>query len=235
MPDSGKVIIRQLALIITSNRLTYLQFNQYCKLARKKVGLVTSKKPKQLPQLLTDIQLARFFGTMEKGLEEGTTTLRDILLLKMLLFTGLRVSELINIPISYVDIGECKIYIKRGKGDKDRYVLFPESMKLVIQAYLQTCPNNQYLFESNRCTKLSARRVQQIVKIYQLEADIDTNMHPHLFRHQLLTYLTKSGLTDAQIQLISGHASKQSLEVYQHMGLSSVKGDYQEAMKGMGV
>ena len=47
-------------------------------------------------------------------------------------------------------------------------------------------------------------------------------LHPHLFRHQMLTYLTSKGLSDAQIQLISGHESKKSLEVYQHLSLKSV-------------
>jgi integrase len=51
-------------------------------------------------------------------------------------------------------------------------------------------------------------------------------LHPHLFRHQMLTYLTSKGLTDAQIQLISGHESKKSLEVYQHLSLESVDKAY---------
>ena len=54
--------------------------------------------------------------------------------------------------------------------------------------------------------------------------------HPHLFRHQMLTYLTSKGLTDAQIQLISGHQSKKSLEIYQHLSLQSVDKAYQEAV-----
>ena len=53
----------------------------------------------------------------------------------------------------------------------------------------------------------------------------------HLFRHQMLTYLTSKGLTDAQIQLISGHESKKSLEVYQHLSLESVDKAYQDAVQ----
>jgi integrase len=52
-------------------------------------------------------------------------------------------------------------------------------------------------------------------------------------RHQLLTWLTVQGLPDAQIQLISGHASKKSLEVYQHLSLSSVQPGYQKAVKDL--
>ena len=55
-------------------------------------------------------------------------------------------------------------------------------------------------------------------------------IHPHLFRHQMLTYLTTKGLSDAQIQLISGHQSQKSLEIYQHLSLQSVEKAYQEAV-----
>jgi len=52
-----------------------------------------------------------------------------------------------------------------------------------------------------------------------------------LFRHQMITYLTSQGLSDSQIQLISGHESKKSLEIYQHLSLKNVEHEYQEAVK----
>jgi len=60
-------------------------------------------------------------------------------------------------------------------------------------------------------------------------------MHPHLFRHQMLTYLTAQGLSDAQIQLTSGHESRKSLEVYQHLSLESVDPAYQKAVESLGL
>jgi integrase/recombinase XerD len=60
-------------------------------------------------------------------------------------------------------------------------------------------------------------------------------IHPHLFRHQMLTFLTSKGLSDAQIQLISGHESKKSLEVYQHLSLESVDKAYQDAAQTVGI
>ena len=60
-------------------------------------------------------------------------------------------------------------------------------------------------------------------------------VHPHLFRHQMITYLTSRGLSDAQIQLISGHESKKSLEIYQHLSLSAVEQAYQEAVQGVSI
>jgi len=58
---------------------------------------------------------------------------------------------------------------------------------------------------------------------------------PHLFRHQMLTYLTSQGLSDAQIQLISGHKTKKSLEVYQHLSLQAVERAYQEAVHSLNI
>ena len=76
-------------------------------------------------------------------------------------------------------------------------------------------------------------RIQEIVQGYREMAGIAQPPHPHLFRHQMLTYLTSKGLTDAQIQLISGHESKKSLEVYQHLSLESVDKVYQDAAQGV--
>lgn len=127
--------------------------------------------------------------------------------------TGVRVSELVNIKVSDVDVNRCKIFIRQGKGDKDRYILFPEGFCLTLRTYLGANPQNQYLFESRHHQRYTPRRIQQIVKAYSAKAGIGCHVHPHLFRHQFLTYLTARGLTDAQIQLISGHSSKQALEV----------------------
>ena len=67
------------------------------------------------------------------------------------------------------------------------------------------------------------------------QAELTQPVHPHLFRHQMLTYLTSQGLSDAQIQLISGHKTKKSLEVYQHLSLQAVESAYQEAVHSLNI
>lgn len=62
---------------------------------------------------------------------------------------------------------------------------------------------------------------------------ITQRVHPHLFRHQMLTFLTSRGLSDAQLQLISGHENKKSLEVYQHLSLKAVEQAYQQALRSV--
>jgi integrase/recombinase XerD len=88
-------------------------------------------------------------------------------------------------------------------------------------------------FETTRCGPFTTRRIQQIVQSYRSRAGLTQTVHPHLFRHQMLTYLTAQGLSDAQIQLSSGHASKKSLEVYQHLSLEAVEDAYQAAVRAL--
>ena len=92
-------------------------------------------------------------------------------------------------------------------------------------------PSNRFVFETQRCGPYTVRRVQQIVQHYRDAAGLEATVHPHVFRHQMLTFLTGQKLSDAQIQLLSGHASKQSLEVYQHLFLEAVEEAYQQAVK----
>ena len=147
----------------------------------------------------------------------------------------MRVSELVHIAVGDVDLNACKIFINRGKGAKDRYILFPTSFRLVLKSHLRATPRNRYLFETRRFGPFTTRRIQQIVQAYRETASITQPVHPHLFRHQMLTYLTAKGLTDAQIQLISGHGSKKSLELYQHLSLESVYRAYQDAVQAVGI
>ena len=101
----------------------------------------------------------------------------------------------------------------------------------MLRAHLAAHPQQVHLFETQRCGPYTVRRVQQIVQRYREVAGLSAAVHPHLFRHQMLTFLTGQKLSDAQIQLLSGHASKKSLEIYQHLSLDAVDAAYQQAVR----
>ncbi len=179
-------------------------------------------------QLLSEAALQRFFRVIQ-----DCGDVQHEIMLKFLFYTAVRVSELVGIRVENVDLEQCKVFIGQGKGAKDRYILFPSSFRLVLKSHLQAHPQNRYLFESQRNSRFTARRIQQLVQGYRLRAGITQAVHPHLFRHQMITWLTSHGLSDAQIQLISGHESKKSLEVYQHLALNTVEHAYQEAVRSI--
>ena len=89
----------------------------------------------------------------------------------------------------------------------------------------------QYLVELMRHRPYSTRRLQQLVKQYALAAGITKRVYPHLFRHQLLTYLTRQGIISPKLQLLSGHTAEQSLTVYRALVLSDVAAEYEAAMR----
>jgi integrase/recombinase XerD len=69
------------------------------------------------------------------------------------------------------------------------------------------------------------------VQCYREAAGLGETVHPHLFRHQMQTFLTGQKLSDAQIQPLSGHVSKKSLELYRHLSLDAVDGACQQAVR----
>lgn len=220
--------VQKITKIARQHRLSYEEFVSVCQQVRIKLKMTKPKKERKLPEILSMSELKQFFKAVQK-----CEDLQHELMLKLLLYTAIRVSELVNIRVNDVDLDACKIFINQGKGSKDRYILFPSGFRLALRSHLKANSDNIYLFESRLNQPYSTRRIQQIVKEYCDRSGIERSVHPHLLRHQMLTYLTGQGISDAKIQLISGHESRKSLEVYQHLSLESVEKEYQQALRAL--
>ncbi len=197
---------------------------------RRKCDLHPAAKPKRLPRVLTADQFREFYKAVDQA-----DDVQHALMLRLLFFTAVRVSELCSIEVADVDLENCKIFVNQGKGSKDRYVLFGKSFATALRTHIAAHPQNRWLFQTRRCGKFSTRRVQQLVKLYSERAGV--NATPHTFRHQAITWLTRnSGLADAELQLITGHSQRTSLQIYQHVAVDGQLADrYQEAMKDVGL
>jgi integrase/recombinase XerD len=223
------VVATKILSMVRKERLDYEELRYIFRKVRKEAKLKRPKTRQNPPQVLNDSELKKFFQVIRE-----CGNVEHEIMLRLLFMTAIRVSELCNIEVGDVDMAANKIFIRDGKGGKNRYVLFSESLGLPLSIHRQNNPRNKFLFESNWNGKYSVRRIQQIVEKYADKAGIE-RIHPHLFRHQMLTWLTRSGLSDAQIQLLSGHSSKKSLEVYQHISLQDVEQSYQEAVRAVAV
>jgi site-specific recombinase XerD len=100
------------------------------------------------PQILSEIELKIFSDNLR------LRNLQHEIMLKLLFFTTVRASELVKIKVSDVNFNQCKVFIEEGKGRKDRYILFPNNFKLVLQSHLRPNPKNRSLFETTRYTAL---------------------------------------------------------------------------------
>lgn len=223
-------IITRISRLVRQAGLSYDDWRYVAKHVRRRCDLQVGKKPKRLPRVLNADEFRKFYQAVDRAED-----VQHALILRLMFYTGVRVSELCNIQVGHVDLENCKIRIEQGKGSKDRYVLFGRSFATTIRTHVAAHPNNRWLFQTVRCGKFSARRIQQIVKKYAEQAGVRAT--PHTFRHQAITWLTRhSGLADAELQLITGHAKRETLAIYQHVALDEqVEQRYQDAMKDVGL
>jgi integrase/recombinase XerD len=219
-------VVAQIARIVRREGLEYADWRYVAKKVRQKCDLRPAKRPKRLPHIMNADEFRRFYGIVDRA-----SDVQHSLMLRLLFYTMVRVSELCNMQVADVDLENCKIRINQGKGAKDRYVLFGKGFATALRTHIAAHPHNRYLFQTRRATKFSTRRVQQIVKKYAEEAGVRAT--PHTFRHQAITWLTRhSGLADAELQLITGHARRETLAVYQHVALDGeLEEKYHETMK----
>jgi integrase len=223
-------LVQRIARLVRREGLDYETWRYVARRVRQACGLRPGKKPKRLPRVLTEDAFRRFYRAVDQAAD-----VQHALMLRLLFYTGARVSELCNIAIQDVDLDNCKVRINDGKGRKDRYVLFGKSFATALRTHLAAHPKNRWLFQTRRNDKYTPRRVQQIVKQYATAAGVAAT--PHTFRHQAITWLTKrAGMADAELQLITGHARRETLAVYQHVAVDGqVAERYQQAMKDAGL
>jgi integrase/recombinase XerD len=219
-------VIAQVARLVRKAGLDYEGWRYVAKRVRQTCDLKPARKGKKLPRVLTADAFEKFYAAVDRA-----DDVQHALMLRLLFFTGVRVSELCNMLVAEVDLEACKIRINQGKGSKDRYVLFGRTFATALRTHVAAHPQHRYLFQTRRSSKFTARRVQQIVKVYAERAGVTAT--PHTFRHQAITWLTRhSGLADAELQLITGHARRETLAVYQHVALDcDLEAKYQEAMR----
>ena len=221
-------LVARIARLVRQAGLDYAGWRYVAKKVRQVCDLHPAKNGRRLPKVMTTDEFRRFYLVVDRAED-----VQHVLMLRLLFYTAVRVSELCNIQVTDVDLDTCKIRVNQGKGSKDRYVLFGKSFATALRTHIVAHPHNRWLFQTKRATKFSTRRVEQIVKKYAEEAGVQAT--PHTFRHQAITWLTRhSGMADAELQLITGHARRETLAVYQHVALDGdLEKKYQESMKAV--
>ena len=200
---------------------------KYANSKQRYLEVEVPKAQKKLPNIPTEEEIKRYYDAVWQA-----RNVQDMVIIKTLLYTGVRVSELVNIKIEDVDFQRCQIRISDGKGGKDRIVPFPISFKEVLAMHVDqmSSKNATYLFESSWKRKYSTRGIHKILAKYAEAAGLSKPISPHQLRHFLLTWLKKQGIDDALIQPYSGHSSRQSLEVYSRLSIGEAQEIYEQVM-----
>ena len=185
------------------------------------------KYTKKIPEYIYDSQLEKLLN--EKTSENVEIELRNKLIIHLLLDTGIRVSELVNIKVHDIDVEE-RIIKVFGKGSKERFVFFTSKTKELLTNYLikrkeKAITDN--LLINYKGEKLTERSVQKIIKLVGEKIGLD--IHPHLLRHTFATDLLNKGADIRMIQELLGHENLDTTQIYTHVSNSRVKEVYDDS------
>jgi len=183
--------------------------------------LESPKLPKHLPDTLSLEEIEKIIGAIDLSTPEGG---RNKAIIETLYSCGLRVSELVNLQLSwlYFDVGYVRII---GKGDKERLVPIGSAAIKYIKIYLENIRVHipvksgfeDIVFLNRRGRKLTRVMIFMIIKELAKKASITKNISPHTFRHSFATHLVEGGADLRAVQDMLGHESITTTEIYTHL------------------
>lgn len=174
--------------------------------------ITVMKTIKQLPKFLTTEECVRLMEA-----PKGCFAIRDRAILSLYLNTGMRLNELVELDLDHIK--DDKVYIMKGKGNKERHVKLNKDCIYFLGEYLKTRNNRvsiNALFLSNRNNRIDERTVQETVKSYLKDIG-RPELSVHKLRHTFATRLIGKDVSIKVIQRLMGHARLSTTEIYTHV------------------
>jgi len=205
----------------------YLENNPAANLPRPRM-------PQKHPRHLQKKEVVGLFAAVP---ENGSPSmLRNKTALKCLYYTGIRVSELVNIRREDIDFENGFIKIIKGKGSKYRKVPLYRELKSQLQKYFSEAPGlvNGYLFCNKQGQHITTDYVYYIISEYAIKAGLRKKVTPHTLRHSFATHLYREGVDINTLGKLLGHAGIRSTAVYTHSDLKHLRQHNAEDKKAKG-
>lgn len=185
-----------------------------------------------LPKILSEEDVDKLINAPDTKTPIG---LRDKAMLEILYACGLRISELISLNVLNLNIRQGLVRVM-GKGKKERMVPMGEQALDCVSDYLtygrdQFFKGNQsssYLFLSKRGTGMTRQAFWYRIKKYALQSGVDESLSPHTLRHAFATHLLNHGADLRTIQLLLGHTSLSTTQIYTKVAIHRMKELHQE-------
>ena len=174
----------------------------------------------KLPEVLKEDEIKRLISSVNLDSEFGQ---RNKTIIEVLYGTGIRVSELTDLKLSNIFFDENILKVS-GKGNKERFVPLGKIASIEIKKYLSDRDklkiNSKFsdiLFLNRYGRQLTRSMIFKVINDYSKNANIDKKISPHTLRHSYATHLLKNGADLRTIQLILGHESITTTEIYTHL------------------
>lgn len=191
--------------------------------------LSSPKLERKLPKVLTVEEVERLLAQPDTRTPVGK---RDKAMLELLYATGIRVSELVNLNVTDIDLREGFIRCM-GKGSKERVVPMGEIAVSALRAFLDGArqrviadPKEKAVFVNHHGKRLTRQGFWKIVKKYAAQAQIRKEITPHTLRHSFATHLLENGADIRAVQEMLGHADISTTQIYTHVTKDRLKDVY---------
>jgi integrase/recombinase XerD len=171
------------------------------------------RKESKLPKVISKEEILSII--------ENTNNIKHRCIVQLLYGSGLRRSELLNLKLHDIDSKRMLVRVVGSKGNKDRLTLLSKTALNDLRKYYTKYEPHIYLFEGKKGIKYSGASVLKIVKTAAEKARIRTTVTPHVLRHSFATHLLESGTDLRQIQVLLGHGSTKTTEIYTHVATNT--------------
>jgi integrase/recombinase XerD len=178
----------------------------YPEISINNLELTRPKKSKKLPVVLSKEEVVFII--------RATKNLKHRAIITLLYSSGIRISELLKLKLSDINIERRQIRIANAKGRRDRYVILAENFIPLLLNYYHTYKPKTLLIENLNGNEYSASSVRKFIKKSCISAGILKNVTPHTFRHSFATHLLEDGVNLRYIQELLGHSKPETTMIY---------------------
>ena len=225
--EEQKISARSRARLLSSLRRFYAYLLREKKIDVDPVSLIDAPKlGRSLPKTLTEEDVNALLQAPDTSTLLG---LRDRVLFEVLYATGLRVSELVGLQLTEINLQQGVLRVT-GKGNKERLVPLGEEAINWLEKYLSNTRADllkgqitNALFVTTRGSEMTRQAFWYLIKRYAVQAEISSTISPHTLRHAFATHLLNHGADLRVVQMLLGHSDLSTTQIYTHVAKARLK------------
>lgn len=187
----------------------------YNEIIGNKFEIKTPKIKKSTPVVLSKEEIKKLISAIPNKKHQ--------LIIKLYYSSGLRLSEALNLRVKSTDFEEGVLWVRDGKGGKDRMTILSDSLCKELKEFCQYKNKDDFIFLNKYGDPMSARSVQRIVEKAKVEANLQKDVHIHTLRHSFATHLLEAGVDIRKIQELLGHSDLSTTQIYTKVSNEELK------------